>query len=250
MRAFLLFLSVFLASIVEVVEALTIVLAIGTTRGWRSAWFGASAALLTLIIFIIVLGPALTHIPINILRLVIGGLLLTFGLQWLKKAILRASGFKALHDESKIYIQARKDARSIKVSKRKGLVDDYYSFTVAFKSVLLEGLEIAFIVVTFGANQGSIPLAVTGALAAIVTVVSVGIAVHKPLSRVPENSLKFVVGIMLTSFGIFWGSEGAGVHWPGSDTSLIGVIVLIAVTALLQITWLTRRHSQILGGTI
>lgn len=242
MRDLLLFLSVFLASIVEGVEALTIVLAIGTTRGWRSTWYGVGAASVTLALFVAVLGPALTAIPINVLRLVVGGLLLTFGLQWLRKAILRASGFKALHDEDEIFKEAAADARKIKGSKHKGIIDDWYAFTVAFKSVLLEGLEVAFIVITFGTNQGSIPLAVAGAIVAVIAVVIAGKALHKPLTQVPENALKFVVGIMLTSFGIFWGAEGAGVHWPGSDLSLIGVIATIAGMAVTQTIWLRARY--------
>jgi uncharacterized membrane protein len=246
MRDILLVLSVFLASIVEGVEALTIVLAIGTTRGWRSTWYGVGAALLTLAAFVAVLGPALTSIPLSALRLIVGGLLLTFGLQWLRKAILRASGFKPLHDEAAIFTKATATARKAGAAEHEGIIDDWYSFTIAFKGVLLEGLEVAFIVVTFGANQGSIPLAVAGAVAAIVAVVIIGLAVHKPLSQVPENTLKFVVGIMLTSFGIFWGAQGAGVHWPGSDVALLGVITLVAVTALTQVAWLHDKHNRLI----
>lgn len=245
MRDILLILSVFLASIVEGVEALTIVLAVGTTRSWRSTRYGMGAALLTLAAFVAILGPALTALPINALRLVIGGLLLIFGLQWLRKAVLRASGFKPLHDEAAIFSKATSEARKAKDRHRKGSIDDWYSFTIAFKGVLLEGLEIAFIVVTFGATQGSILLATIGAVAAIIVVVAVGVAVHEPLSRVPENMLKFVVGIMLTSFGIFWGSEGAGIRWPGNDTALLGVIVLIALMATSQVAWLSRVRSNL-----
>ena len=175
----------------------------------------------------------------------VGGLLLTFGLQWLRKAILRASGFKPLHDEAAIFDKAAAASRKEKHTEQKAMIDDWYAFTIAFKGVLLEGLEVAFIVVTFGANQGSIPLAVVGAAAAILVVVAIGVRVHQPLARVPENTLKFVVGIMLTSFGIFWGSEGAGVHWPGSDAALFGVIALIAITALMQVTWLRRQHDRL-----
>src|SRR3981081_1063264 len=185
MRDALLVLSVFFASIVEGVEALTIVLAVGSTRGWRSTWYGVGAAMFTLTAFIAALGPTLTLIPINALRLIVGGLLLTFGLQWLRKAILRASGFRPLHDEAAIFAKSRAEARRADVVEREGIIDDWYSFTVAFKSVLLEGLEIAFIVVTFGANQDSIPLAIVGAAGAILVVVIVGGAVHKTLSQVP-----------------------------------------------------------------
>ncbi|HEY2004138.1 MAG TPA: hypothetical protein VGH44_03390 [Candidatus Saccharimonadia bacterium] len=245
MRDLFLFISVFLASTVEAVEALTIVLAVGTTRGWRSTWYGVAAATAALAAFVIVLGPALTVIPINALRLVVGGLLLTFGLQWLRKAILRASGYIPLHDEATIFTKATSAASRVTHSGHKGIIDDWYSFTIAFKGVLLEGLEIAFIVVTFGANQGSIPLAVTGAVVAILVVVAAGLAIHKPLANVPENTLKFVVGIMLTSFGIFWGTEGAGVHWPGSDAALLGVVALMTISAIAQVAWLSRRHARL-----
>lgn len=250
MHSFLLLVSVFLASIVEGVEALTIVLAMGTTRGWRSTWYGVGAALIVLAIFVSVLGPALTLIPINGLRLLVGALLLIFGLQWLRKAILRASGFKPPHDEAAIFDKAAAASRKIKQTKKKAMIDDWYAFTIAFKGVLLEGLEVAFIVVTFGASQGSIPLAVVAAAAAIIVVVTVGFKVHRPLSKVPENTLKFVVGIMLTSFGIFWGSEGAGVHWPGSDAALFGVIALMTITAFSQIIWLRHRHDLITNAKV
>ena len=245
MHDVLLVLSVFLASFVEGVEALTIVLAVGTTRGWRSTWYGVGAAQLVLAAFVAALGPALTLLPINLLRLVVGGLLLTFGLQWLRKAILRAGGFKPLHDEAAIFAKAAAAARAARAPGRKEMIDDWYAFTVAFKGVLLEGLEVAFIVVTFGASQGSIPLAIAGALAAIIVVVAIGLAVHKPLSQVPENTLKFVVGIMLTSFGIFWGAEGAGIRWPGSDAALAGVIALMTATALLSVAWLRGRNAKL-----
>jgi uncharacterized membrane protein len=240
-RDILLVLSVFLASLVEGVEALTIVLAVGTTRGWRSTWYGVGAALLSLAAFVAVLGPALTLIPINVLRLVVGGLLLTFGLQWLRKAILRASGYIPLHDEDAIFSKAKSAAKRAGHKEHEGRIDDWYAFTIAFKGVLLEGLEVAFIVVTFGANQGSIPLAIAGAVAAVIVVVGAGLAIHKPLAQVPENTLKFIVGIMLTSFGIFWGSEGAGIHWPGNDIALLGIIALITGTAIALVAGLQQR---------
>jgi uncharacterized membrane protein len=245
MHDILLTLSVFLASLVEGIEALTIVLAIGTTRGWRSTWYGIVAASVVLVIFIVILGPTLMLIPINVLRLVVGGLLLTFGLQWLRKAILRASSFKPLHNEAAIFDKAATESLKMKHTKKRAIITDWYAFTISFKGVLLEGLEVAFIVVTFGANQGSIPLAVVAATAAILVVIVIGVKVHKPLSNVPENTLKFVVGIMLTSFGIFWSSEGAGIRWPGSDTALFGVIVLIAASALIQVSWLKRRRDRL-----
>lgn len=234
MRDLILFISVFLASIVEGVEALTIVLAIGTTRGWRSTWYGATAAFVSLALIVGVLGPGLTAIPINVLRIVVGGLLLIFGLQWVRKAILRASGYIPLHDEAAIFERTAKSAKDTKTLKR-GAIDDWYAFTVAFKGVLLEGLEIAFIVITFGANQKSVPLAALSAIIAVLVVIIAGLKIHKPLSRVPENTLKFIVGIMLTSFGIFWGSEGVGIHWPGSDAALLGVIAFVAIIAIANV---------------
>lgn len=244
MRDALLILGVFLACVVEAVEALTIVLAVGTTRSWRSTWYGVASALLVLVLFVSVFGSALIAIPIDVLRLVVGGLLLIFGLQWMRKAILRSSGFKALHDEGAIFKKRLADARGEKHETKYGLIDDWYSFTVAFKGVLLEGLEVAFIVVTFGANQGSIALAVIGAVTAIIVVVVAGIAIRQPLSKVPENTLKFIVGIMLTSFGTFWGAEGAGVHWPGSDSALLGVIAFVAVSSLILVEWLKRLKAS------
>src|SRR5260221_8900447 len=191
MHDLFLLLSVFLASLVEGVEALTIVLAMGTTRGWRSTWYGIGAAGLTLTAFVAVLGPALKVIPIGALRLVVGALLLIFGLQWLRKAILRASGYKRLRDEEAIYLAQIVAAEHATAKRELGM--DWYSFTVTFKSVFLEGFEVAFIVLTFGVAQGSIPLAALGALSALVIVVLVGVLLKEPLSRVPENTIKFAV---------------------------------------------------------
>jgi uncharacterized membrane protein len=176
----------------------------------------------------------------------VGGLLLVFGLQWLRKAILRAAGVKAVHDEAAIYQRQIADAQS---AQRTSGTTDWYAFTVAFKGVLLEGLEVVFIVLTFGANQGSIPLAVVGAAAAVVLVVAVGVAVRGPLERVPENTLKYVVGIMLTSFGVFWGAEGAGAHWPGSDAAILVIIAVLTVTALV-LTRMLRRQQNLPAGRV
>jgi len=235
----LLLVSVFLACAVEAVEALTIVLAAGTSRDWRSALTGVGAGLVVLAAIVAVLGPALTVIPIGPLRLVVGGLLLVFGLQWLRKAILRAAGLKALHDEDAIYLRETAEARS---AERVGrfAVSDWYAFTLSFKGVLLEGLEVAFIVVTFGANQHRVGLAVLGALAAILVVAGVGVAVRQPLARVPENTMKFAVGSLLTSFGIFWGAEGAGAHWPGADGAILGLLGFTVLVALLGVAILRR----------
>ena len=212
----LLFGTTFLASAVEAVEALTIVLA------------GIVA----------VLGPALRLIPIGTLRFVVGALLLAFGLQWLRKAILRSSGYKALHDEASAFQRERDEAAA---AARGSARTDWYSFTVAFKGVLLEGLEVVFIVVTFGATQGRLGLAAAAAAVAVVLVVAVGVLVHGPLERVPENTIKYAVGLLLTSFGIFWGGEGAGVEWPGSDLAILGIVAFLGLVSFL----LTRRlHRQ------
>jgi uncharacterized membrane protein len=232
-------LGAFLASTVEMVEALTIVLAVGVTRGWRSAGIGVAAAFLTLGVLIAGLGPALTEIPLSALRVFVGAVLLTFGLQWLRKAILRAAGIRALHDEDAAF--AREVAESRAAATTTGGYLDWYAFTLSFKGVLLEGLEVVFIVVSFGSTGGHLGLAAAGAVGALVVVAAVGALVHRPLSRVPENSLKFAVGIMLTSFGVFWGGEGAGVSWPGSDLALLGLIAFFAAVALALVADL-RRH--------
>ena len=227
----------------ESVEALTIVLAMGITRGWRSALTGAGVAALALAAIIAALGPALTVIPIEVLRLVVGALLLVFGLQWLRKAILRASGWRALRDEDSAFEREAAAARAAAPEMRAGL--DWYGFTVSFKGVLLEGLEVAFIVLTFGSTQGSIPLAAAGAAAAVVLVVAAGIVVRGPLTRVPENTLAFAVGVMLTTFGTFWGAEGAGVEWPGDDASLPAVLCFVLLISLGYVTALRRRRRLV-----
>jgi len=240
MSAAFLVASAFLASAVEMVEALTIVLAAGLARGWRSSLVGVGAATLALGVVVAVLGPALTVIPLSTLRLVVGALLLVFGLQWLRKAILRASGYRALHHEDAIFTRELEQAEHAARVDRAGL--DWYGFTIAFKGVFLEGLEVAFIVLTFGSTQGSIPLAVAGAAGALVVVAGVGLAVRAPLTRVPENAMKFAVGVMLTTFGIFWGAEGAGADWPGSDAALLGVLAFVCGASLLFVRLLRRQR--------
>jgi uncharacterized membrane protein len=240
MSAVFLVASAFLASAVEMVEALTIVLAVGVTRDWRSSLTGVGVATVALAAIVAALGPALTVIPIDSLRLVVGALLLVFGLQWLRKAILRASGYKALHDEEQAFAHEVAEARAAGDETRAGL--DWYAFTVSFKGVLLEGLEVAFIVLTFGSTQGSIPLAAVGAAAAIVLVTIAGIVAHRPLARVPENTMKFAVGAMLTTFGIFWATEGAGAHWPGGDASLPAVLAFVVLLSFGLVTALRRRR--------
>ena len=226
-----LFVAVFLACAVEAVEATTIVLAAGTARSWRAALQGTGAGVALLVVVVASLGPALSAVPLHGLRLVVGGLLLVLGLQWLRKAVLRASGHKALHDEAQIYLDEVAAARSA-APQRRGAVDDWYAFTLSFKGVVLEGLEVAFIALTFGSNQHDIPLAAVAAVAAILVVAATGFAVRAPLARVPENTMKFVVGVMLTSFGMFWGAEGAGASWPGSDAALFAVVPSVAAFSL------------------
>jgi uncharacterized membrane protein len=230
--------SVFIACAVEAVEALTIVLAVGTTRSWRSAMTGVGAALVALAAVTAALGPALTALPINVLRGVVGGLLLVFGLQWLRKAILRATGLKALHDEQAAFAEETEAARHA------GAVDtsfDGYSFLVSFKGTFLEGLEVVFIALTFGSNQKNVPLAAVAALAAVVVVTALGAALRAPLARVPENALKFVVGVMLTSFGMFWGGEGVHARWPGGDSALLVIIPATLLLAVGTVFALRRR---------
>jgi uncharacterized membrane protein len=226
----LIVLAAFLASSVEAVEALTIVLAVGMTRGWRSTSYGVGVALAALAVVVASLGPALTKIPIDTLRVIVGTILLAFGLQWLRKAILRASGVKARHDEDVVFAREIGEAQSAGGVVHAG--HDWYAFSVAFKGVFLEGLEVAFIVLSVGSSQDNVGLAAMGALAAVVVVAVAGSLVHRPLSRVPENTLKFGVGVMLTGFGVFWSAEGAGVSWPGGDAAIIGVLAFVALAAL------------------
>ena len=238
MNALPLILTVFVACAVEAIEALTIVLAAGLTREWRSTFQGMAVALVVLAAITGALGPTITLLPLGALRLVVGALLAIFGLQWLRKAVLRATGHKALHDEASAYLREVSAARSAGSSQRRGRIGDWYAFTLAFKGVLLEGLEVVFIVLTFGANQKNIGAAVVGAACAIVVVAVTGVAVRAPLARVPENAMKFTVGIMLTSFGTFWGAEGAGVSWPGNDAALLVLVPLVALVALGYTWWL------------
>jgi uncharacterized membrane protein len=242
-----LFLAAFLASAVEMVEALTIVLAVGVTRGWRSTLLGVGVALLALAALIAAVGPSIASIPIHDLQLVVGALLLVFGLQWLRKAILRASGYKALHDEDAIYAAERDEAGRAGTDLRAGV--DWYSFTLSFKGVFLEGLEVAFIVLTFGsARAHGIALAAAAAATALVIVVAVGALIHAPLSRVPENTLKFTVGLLLTTFGTFWATEGAGASWPVEDASLLVLLAFYALVSLLAVRLLReRRRSDVVA---
>jgi uncharacterized membrane protein len=238
-------LSVFLACAVEAVEALTIVLAVGTTRSWSSALAGVGAAGLLLCTTVAALGPALTALPIDALRLVVGVLLLIFGLKWLRKAVLRAAGLKAFKDEREEFEATRRAAAS---EQHTGARIDGYSFVLSFKGVLLEGFEVVFIVLTFGANDHRVGIAALAAAAAVALVVLAGVAVRAPLERVPENTMKFAVGVMLTSFGIFWGAEGAGASWPGSEAALLAIVPAVAlcsVAAAMALRWAARRRGSL-----
>jgi uncharacterized membrane protein len=237
-----LFIAVFLACVVEAVEATTIVLAAGTAREWRSAGLGVGAALAALAVIVAALGPAVSEVPLRGLRVVVGALLLIFGLQWIRKAVLRASGHKALHDEEVLYAKHLADAAG-QQGRRTAFVPDWYGFTLSFKGVLLEGLEVVFIVLTFGSNDHNVGLAAIAAGCAVVLVAIAGLAVRAPLARVPENTMKFVVGIMLTSFGLFWGAEGAGARWPGSDAALLVIIPAIALYAVALVALLRRARA-------
>ena len=230
--------ATFFACFVEGVEATTIVMAMGFTRDWRSALAGTGVALVALSGATAVAGYAIaTWLPEAALQLFIGTLLLIFGLQWLRKAILRASGRKSIHDEEQIYLDEVAAARAAGQLPRDGI--DSFAFFVSFKGVFLEGMEVVFIVITFGLNAKDVPVAAAGAAAAIVAVVALGVAVRKPLSMIPENLLKYGVGLMLASFGTFWSVEGTGLfrhgrvslHWPGNDAA---ILVLIAVWFLLS----------------
>jgi uncharacterized membrane protein len=224
-------LPAFLASVVEFVEALTIVLAVGVTRQWRSTLIGVGAASVALTLIVGIFGSAIVlFVPIDLVRLVVGAFLVIFGLQWLCKAILRAAGAKAKHDESSIYLRQIAELQTEPPVPEAGM--DWISFTVAFKGVLLEGLEVAFIVITFGASANQLGPAALGAVVAGVLVIAVGAALHQPLARVPENGLKFAVGLMLTTFGTFWAGEGVGINWPASDAILVVLLAGYTLFAL------------------
>lgn len=216
--------AAFLASLVEVVEAFTIVLAVATLRGWRPAALGTVGALAALGTIVLTLGPLLDRVPLHLLQLVVGVLLLLFGIGWLRKAALRAAGVIPLHDEDAIF--AAETAHLGEEARRRKTSLDWIAGITAFKAVLLEGLEVVFIVIAVGAGRGLLGPASLGALAACALVLLVGAIVHRPLSRVPENTLKFGVGVMLSAFGVFWTGEGLGVEWPGHDLALFAFAIL------------------------
>jgi len=224
--------AVFFASAVEMVEALTIVLAVGVTRGWKSAIEGVAAALAVLAALVVVLGPALVHyVPLSVLRLVVGGLLLVFGLQWLRKAVLRAAGLKEKHDEDAIFARQVEELAGPAGTPAR----DATAFTVAFKGVFLEGLEVVVVVITLGTTSNNLGLAAAAAAAAVLVVAVVGLIVARQLSSVPENAMKMAVGLMLVSFGTFWSGQGVGVRWPGSDLAIPGLVAVYGAVAWLLV---------------
>ena len=234
--------AAFLASLVEVVEAFTIVLAVGTVRGWRPALIGTGCALGVLALLVLLLGPALTHVPLQALQLVIGVLLLMFGLRWLRKAILRAAGFIALHDEEAAFAKET----GILAAENAGAIDqrDWMAGLTAFKAVMLEGIEVVFIVLAVGAGRGLIWPASLGALAACALVLALGIALRKPLTRVPENTLKFAVGVMISAFGVYWTGEGLGVDWPGGDLAILALGALLLASGLALVAAFRRKSTE------
>jgi uncharacterized membrane protein len=235
--------AVFGASTVEMVEALTIVVAAGVTRGWRSALEGAAAAVVVLGVLVGAVGVPLIHfVPIDVLRVVVGALLLVLGLSWLRKSILRASGLKGLHDEDAIFAATSAELSATPAAPTASSGRDSVGFAVAFKGVFLEGTEVVLIVVSLGASQHRLGIAAAAAGAAAIIVAAVGAVVARQLSQVPENTIKTVVGIMLTSFGLFWVGEGAGVHWPGSDLAILALIGLFVVVTLGSVALLRAVH--------
>lgn len=236
------FLAALLASSVEMVEALTIVLAVGVTRSWRPALLGVGAGIISLAVVVLAFGPSLVnYVPIDGLRVTIGTLLLIFGLQWLRKAVLRSSGLKAKHDEAQIY---EDEVRALRRAGKDPDSFDWTGFTVAFKGVFLEGLEVAFIVLTFGTNEGRFDLPIAGAAVGLLLVVVAGLLVHKPLSRVPENTIKYAVGLLLSAFGTFWVGEGVGIEWTAQDPTIV-ILVLAYAAASAALVWYLKPRSEL-----
>ena len=240
-------LAAFAASLVEFVEALTIILAVGVVRGWRSSLLGAGAGLALLALLVGALGRSLTAIPLPVVQLVVGTLLLLFGLRWLRKAVLRAAGVIALHDEAAAFEQESAALR--KATAVSALRVDAIAFTTAFKAVLLEGLEVVFIVIAIGAGGAGGALlwpAIAGAALALLLVMTLGLALHRPLASLPENQLKFGVGVLLSAFGMFWVGEGIGLAWPAGDWALLGLSAIMALTALVLVVACKRAHRRTL----
>lgn len=238
--------AAFLASLVECVEAATIVLAVGTVRGWKSAFAGTGLALLALVVLVLALGPALAQLPEQALQLFVGILLLLFGMRWLRKAILRGAGIIALHDEDAVFRSETANLKLARATERWGV--DPIAMATAFKGVLLEGVEVAFLVLAVAAGSPALiwPAAM-GALAAALLVTVAAVAVHKPLARVPENTLKFAVGVIISAFGIFWTGEGLGIEWPGHDWALLAIVCVLLAAALLGVR-LATPPAQLQGA--
>jgi uncharacterized membrane protein len=234
-------LAAFLASLVEFVEAMTIVLAVGAVRGWRGALGGTGAALLALLLIVLILGPAMTGLPRELVQLGVGTLLL-FGLRWLRKAILRAAGIIPLHDEGEAYAR---EVRALRALGGAGAGWDRVAVATAFKITLLEGIEVVFIVIAVGAaGTGLLLPAAAGALAALALVVALGLLLHRPVAKIPENTLKFGVGVLLSGFGTFWAGEGMGLRWPGDDLSLIALTAGFLAVALLAVALCRQRPAR------
>jgi uncharacterized membrane protein len=236
--------AAFLASLVEAVEALTIVLAVATVRGWRPAGLGAFAGLAVLVLIVAALGPLLNRVPLHLLQLAIGVLLLLFGMRWLRKAILRAAGVIPLHDETAAF--AAETAELREQARRHEARLDWLAALASFKAVLLEGLEVVFIVIAVSAGRGLLVPAAAGALAACLLVAGAGLVVHRPLARVPENTLKFAVGVMLSAFGMFWTGEGLGVAWPGADLAIVAFAALFLAVGLAAVALVRSRRAEVL----
>jgi uncharacterized membrane protein len=233
----------FIASAVEVVEAFTIVLAVAVVRGLRPAIAGTAAALAVLALAILLLGPLLASVPMQGLQLVVGVLLLVFGLGWLRKAVLRAGGALPLHDEASAFAEESAELRAEAAANAKAA--DWVAGLAAFKAVLLEGTEVVFIVLAVGARPGLLAPAAIGAATACIMVLALGGVVHAPLSKVPENTLKFVVGGVLTGFGVFWCCEGLGSPWPGGDWAIPGLILFYLVAGLVMAHVVRQRVGSL-----
>ena len=232
--------AAFLASLVEFIEALTVVLAVGSVRGWRGALAGTGLALAVLVLIVLTVGPALARIPLGAVQLIVGALLLLFGVRWLNKAILRAAGIIPLHDENALYEQETAAFRRLGASG----AWDRIAIAASFKIVMLEGIEVVFIVIAVGAGGGLLIPASAGAALAFVLVVALGLLLHRPVARIPENTLKFCVGILLTAFGTFWTGEGIGVDWPGADLALLALIVGYLAVALAYVRIVRAGHVR------
>ena len=241
-------LAAFLASLVEFVEALTVVLAVGSVRGWPSTLAGSGFAVLVLLGIVALLGAALTRVPLDAIQLAVGTLLLLFGMRWLRKAILRSAGVIPLHDEQAIYAKETDAMRRV-AGAAGGW--DRVAFAASFQITMLEGTEVVFIVIAIGAGgAGLLVPASLGALAALLLVIALGLLVHRPLASIPENTLKFAVGVLLSAFGTFWVGEGVGFEWPGADWSLLGLVggfLLVALCAVPASRARAHARLQIAG---